>query len=41
LITVTTIHRTLDGKDPVGASPPGRAKLFRDVGRLEEELGRR
>jgi glyoxylase-like metal-dependent hydrolase (beta-lactamase superfamily II) len=38
VITVDTIHRALDGKPPVGISPNGRAKLFRQVGTLAEEL---
>jgi cyclase len=38
LITVTAIHRALDGKEPVGSAPVPRAKLFREVGRLRDEL---
>jgi glyoxylase-like metal-dependent hydrolase (beta-lactamase superfamily II) len=41
LITITTIHRGLDGRGPVGASPVGRARLFAQVSALGRELGRR
>ena len=39
VIAVTTLHRALSGKDPIGPSPVGRARVFRDVGRLAGELG--
>jgi cyclase len=41
LITITTIHRSLDGLGPVGASPLARARLFAQVGTLRKELERR
>lgn len=41
LITITTIHRSLDGQGPVGVSPLARARLFAQVGTLREELARR
>ena len=40
LITVTTVHRALDGKGPVGSSPVVRTKLFAQIGGLARELDR-
>lgn len=42
LISVTTIHRALSGKGPIGHSPLTRGRLFADVAKLGRELeGRR
>ncbi len=38
VITVDTIHRGLSGREPVGVSGGGRAKLFRQVAQLRSEL---
>jgi glyoxylase-like metal-dependent hydrolase (beta-lactamase superfamily II) len=38
LITITTIHRTLEGEGPVGVSPLARARLFAQIATLREEL---
>jgi hypothetical protein len=38
VITVDTIHRRLEGSEPVGISAPGRAKLFRHAAALQSEL---
>jgi glyoxylase-like metal-dependent hydrolase (beta-lactamase superfamily II) len=38
LVTVDTIHRALSGRQPVGISTNGRAKLFRQVATLHREL---
>jgi cyclase len=38
LISVTTLHRALDGKGPIPATPQGRAGVFREVARLQGEL---
>ncbi|MBJ7519922.1 MAG: MBL fold metallo-hydrolase [Solirubrobacteraceae bacterium] len=38
LISVTTIHRALSGKKPVGHSPVVRGRLFADVATLGREL---
>lgn len=40
LITITTIHRSLDGQGPIGVAPLARARLFTQVGALREELNR-
>jgi glyoxylase-like metal-dependent hydrolase (beta-lactamase superfamily II) len=39
LITITTVHRRLGGKEPLGASPLARAQLFAQVATLGRELG--
>jgi cyclase len=41
LITITTIHRSLDGQGPIGVSPLQRARLFAQVGELRRELAQR
>lgn len=38
LISVTTIHRALSGRGPVGHSPVTRGRLFADVAKLGREL---
>lgn len=38
LISVTTIHRALAGKGPIGHSPVTRGRLFADVAKLGREL---
>lgn len=38
LISVTTIHRALSGKGPIGHSPVVRGRLFADVAKLGREL---
>lgn len=38
LISITTIHRALSGKGPVGHSPVVRGRLFADVAQLGREL---
>ncbi len=39
LITIDTIHRTLDGRQPVGVSGRARAALFAQVASFAGELG--
>ena len=41
LITITTIHRSLEGQGPIGASPLSRAQLFAQVATLGRELAAR
>jgi cyclase len=41
LITITTIHRALDGQGPIGVSPIARARLFAQVSSLRRELAGR
>jgi hypothetical protein len=41
LITITTIHRSLEGQGPIGVSPLARARLVAQLAALREELGRR
>lgn len=41
LITITTIHRSLEGQGPIGVSPLARARLFAQVATLRRELARR
>lgn len=38
VITVDTIHRHLQGNEPVGISSQGRARLFRQVAALQQNL---
>ncbi len=38
LIPITTIHRSLDGQGPIGASPVARTRLFAQMGTLRREL---
>jgi glyoxylase-like metal-dependent hydrolase (beta-lactamase superfamily II) len=41
LITITTIHRSLDGRGPIGVSPLARARLFAEIAALKQQLARR
>jgi cyclase len=41
LITITTIHRSLEGQGPIGVSPLARARLFAQVATLGDELAKR
>jgi hypothetical protein len=41
LITITTVHRSLEGKEPIGVSPLARARLFAEVATLGRELASR
>ena len=38
MISVTTLHRSLEGKGPIPATPQGRAGVFREVARLAADL---
>jgi hypothetical protein len=41
LITITTIHRSLDGQGPIGVAPLARARMFAQVATLRHELAAR
>jgi cyclase len=38
MISITTLHRTLDGKGPIPGTPQGRAGVFAEVAKLASEL---